>query len=84
MVCSAPLKVPRNPIIKLLLILLVIGASRVESDLSVVFGLKKDALGNYVAEGSMSVGEAELIYGATQREINLIVNNLLETNPGLA
>jgi len=52
------------------------------------FGLKKDVNGNYVAalNGSPLVRpeDAEIIIGQAQRDLNIVANQLLETNPGLA
>jgi len=60
-------------------------SDRAESDLLEVFGIKKDEFGVYSqGTGTISRGEAKIITGQVERDINMVVNNLMETNPGLA
>ena len=58
---------------------------RVTSELLIAFGLKKDQFGNLsiVKEGGLSEGQADIIVGQVERDINQLVNRVLETNPGL-
>ena len=48
-------------------------------------GLKKDQFGriDFNSKGVITAGEAEVIKGQIERDINLVVNQVLETNPGL-
>ena len=65
-------------------------ADRFESDLLTSVGLQRDAQGNYfdpLTAGSaapLNPGEAKILVGAAKRELNLVLNEVITNNPGLA
>lgn len=59
--------------------------NRVINELLVTFGLKRDQFGNITTtrEGNLDQGTADIITGQVERDINQLVNRIVETNPGL-
>ena len=57
--------------------------TRAQTDVLSAIGMQRDQFGNLVPGSVMSVGDAEIITGQIERDVNLLANTLIQNNPSL-